>query len=136
MTLNLHKITGGKYRPAMNWRYLNGFLRNFCMDNNKDAGKALGEIEKDANEIYNQVLAPLAEKYYFELPSQPGGTTRKPTVLLLGNHSAGKSAFINYLLGTEIQRTGLAPVDDSFTIISAPASRNCWICSGLLVWIL
>jgi GTPase SAR1 family protein len=41
-----------------------------------------------------------------------------PTVLLLGNHSSGKSSLINYLFGKDIQKTGVAPVDDGFTIIT------------------
>lgn len=52
-----------------------------------------------------------------------------PIVLLLGNHSSGKSTFINYYTGRyasfphrtdltrQIQHTGVAPTDDSFTLI-------------------
>ena len=36
---------------------------------------------------------------------------------MLGNHSSGKSSFINFLLGRKIQATGVAPTDDKFTII-------------------
>ncbi|MEL6767157.1 MAG: dynamin family protein, partial [Pseudomonadota bacterium] len=43
---------------------------------------------------------------------------RPPLVLILGNHSSGKSTFINYLLGTQVQKTGVAPTDDDFTIIT------------------
>ena len=38
-------------------------------------------------------------------------------VLLLGNHSAGKSTFINTLMGESVQATGVAPTDDGFTLI-------------------
>ena len=38
-------------------------------------------------------------------------------VLLLGNHSAGKSTFVNTLLGEKVQTTGVAPTDDGFTLI-------------------
>jgi hypothetical protein len=41
----------------------------------------------------------------------------RPLVLLLGNHSSGKSSFINHLLGRDIQRTGVAPTDDAFTVL-------------------
>lgn len=44
-------------------------------------------------------------------------STRYPMVLLLGNHSSGKSSFINYLVNRRIQSTGVAPTDDNFTII-------------------
>ena len=45
-------------------------------------------------------------------------TTALPFVLLLGNHSSGKSSFVNYVLGRTIQTSGVAPTDDSFTIIA------------------
>lgn len=40
-----------------------------------------------------------------------------PMVLLVGNHSAGKSTFINSLLGVQTQETGVAPTDDGFTVL-------------------
>ena len=40
-----------------------------------------------------------------------------PVVLVLGNHSSGKSSFINYVVGREVQATGVAPTDDGFTVI-------------------
>ena len=39
-------------------------------------------------------------------------------VLILGNYSSGKSTLINDLLGCEVQKTGQAPTDDCFTVIS------------------
>ena len=53
-----------------------------------------------------------------------------PIVFLLGNHSSGKSSFINYVTGQldaafkgiicrKLQHTGVAPTDDSFTVIVA-----------------
>lgn len=51
--------------------------------------------------------------------------TALPFVLLVGNHSSGKSSFINYVLGRRIQTAGVAPTDDSFTIIApGPADRD------------
>lgn len=40
-----------------------------------------------------------------------------PFVLLLGNHSSGKSSFINHLIQRKVQLTGVAPTDDGFTVI-------------------
>jgi hypothetical protein len=40
-----------------------------------------------------------------------------PFVFLLGNHSSGKSSFVNYLLQRKVQTSGVAPTDDSFTVI-------------------
>ena len=48
--------------------------------------------------------------------------TQHPIVLLLGNHSSGKSSFINYLVKRKIQSTGVAPTDDNFTIIGSSDS--------------
>ena len=41
-----------------------------------------------------------------------------PFCLLVGNHSSGKSSFINYLLQRNIQKAGVAPTDDTFTVIA------------------
>jgi GTPase SAR1 family protein len=40
-----------------------------------------------------------------------------PFVFLLGNHSSGKSSFINYVCQRKVQTAGVAPTDDAFTII-------------------
>ena len=45
-------------------------------------------------------------------------STLFPFVLLLGNHSSGKSSFVNYLMDRKIQTAGVAPTDDNFTIIA------------------
>lgn len=42
----------------------------------------------------------------FRYSSYEGYNTLHPFVLLLGNHSSGKSSFINYLLGRKVQATG------------------------------
>lgn len=44
-------------------------------------------------------------------------------VLLVGNHSSGKSSFINYVLKRNIQTAGVAPTDDTFTVI-APGAED------------
>jgi hypothetical protein len=40
-----------------------------------------------------------------------------PFVFLLGNHSSGKSSFVNYICDRKVQTAGVAPTDDQFTII-------------------
>eukprot|EP00518_Triparma_eleuthera_P009756 CAMPEP_0182469386 /NCGR_PEP_ID=MMETSP1319-20130603/17006_1 /TAXON_ID=172717 /ORGANISM="Bolidomonas pacifica, Strain RCC208" /LENGTH=378 /DNA_ID=CAMNT_0024669689 /DNA_START=1 /DNA_END=1134 /DNA_ORIENTATION=+ len=45
-------------------------------------------------------------------------STSLPFVLLVGNHSSGKSSFINHVLGRPVQTAGVAPTDDSFTVIA------------------
>ena len=83
------------------------------------------EIRREADAIYDDVLEPLGKG----LLADVGGKGRRavsgervrtpyPLVFLLGNHSSGKSTFINYLLGRDVQQTGVAPTDDSFTVIA------------------
>lgn len=75
-------------------------------------------------EMVADQLSPVAIYYgYSEVPLE---TTIKwrPQVLLLGNYSSGKSTLINDFLGAEIQRTGQAPTDDSFTIITYDDSAD------------
>jgi len=67
---------------------------------------------------YGDPLDPLAQQFMFRRPPTVGELKRPPQVLLLGNHSSGKSTFVNYLLGTGVQKTGVAPTDDGFTIIT------------------
>lgn len=63
-------------------------------------------------------LTPAAMRYgYSEEPLEVNIKWR-PLVLVLGNYSSGKSAMINELLDADIQATGQAPTDDSFTIIT------------------
>jgi len=76
------------------------------------------QIEGRTREIYEEHLAPIAERFEFEGPPPASETSAPPMVLFLGNHSAGKSSFINHLVGEEVQRTGIAPIDDGFTVIT------------------
>lgn len=69
-------------------------------------------------EYYDDPLAPLAKQFMFRHPPPVGELKRPPQVLMLGNHSSGKSTFVNHLLGIEVQKTGVAPTDDNFTIIT------------------
>ncbi len=74
-------------------------------------------VESDINGIYSE-LAPVAARYGFRMSRDSVTVGRRPTVVFLGNHSSGKSTFINTLLGGEaVQDTGVAPTDDCFTVI-------------------
>ena len=42
---------------------------------------------------------------------------RKVTVMLIGNHSAGKSSFINWYTGDRIQKAGMAVETQGFTFV-------------------
>eukprot|EP01039_Chlorochromonas_danica_P001641 gene1640-1791_t len=72
----------------------------------------IGECKRLTN-----LIRPISDRYYGPMNKASADNTLFPFVLLLGNHSSGKSSFINYLLGRKVQTTGVAPTDDNFTII-------------------
>jgi GTPase SAR1 family protein len=75
-------------------------------------------LRSELLEMVAEHLTPVALHYgYSDAPLE---TTIKwrPQVLLLGNYSSGKSTLINDFLGAKIQKTGQAPTDDSFTVIT------------------
>lgn len=75
------------------------------------------DLEKRVNRLYRR-YQPLAKRYGFVFNRPVVSVGGKPNVVFLGNHSAGKSTFINYLLGeAATQDTGVAPTDDGFTVI-------------------
>src|SRR5687767_7103749 len=69
-------------------------------------------------EIVRARLTPIALKYGYAGSPLEDKIKWKPVVLVLGNYSSGKSTLINELLGLDIQKTGQAPTDDSFTVIT------------------
>lgn len=75
------------------------------------------DVEARVNRLY-KAFAPVAKRYRYSFRRPlltPGGL---PTVVLLGNHSSGKSTIVNDLLGEPpVQDTGVAPTDDAFTVI-------------------
>jgi len=68
--------------------------------------------------LHQKVLAPLNDRCLGPLEKSSHEMLTKPMVFVLGNHSSGKSTFINYVAGRKVQATGVAPTDDGFTIIS------------------
>ncbi|KAG8235413.1 hypothetical protein J437_LFUL015869 [Ladona fulva] len=49
---------------------------------------------------------------------------RKIVVLLIGNHSAGKSSFINWYIEEHVQKTGVAIETKGFTIVTSGKKRD------------
>lgn len=68
--------------------------------------------------IVSDLLTPVALRYGYSAVPLETNIKWRPQVLLLGNYSSGKSTLINEFLGGEVQSTGQAPTDDSFTIIT------------------
>lgn len=75
-------------------------------------------MRADLLEIVETYLSPVAVRYgYSDVPLESNIKWR-PQVLILGNYSSGKSTLINEFLGVDVQKTGQAPTDDSFTVIT------------------
>mmetsp|Transcript_17369 Transcript_17369/g.50515 ORF Transcript_17369/g.50515 Transcript_17369/m.50515 type:complete len:336 (-) Transcript_17369:949-1956(-) len=73
-------------------------------------------LDRCAN-LHSSIM-PLNEKLRGPLARDSDRGTSLPFVFLVGNHSSGKSSFINYVIGRRIQTAGVAPTDDTFTIIA------------------
>ncbi len=67
-------------------------------------------------DIRDKVVRPVADAQRMEL-LPASAISAPPMVLLLGNHSSGKSSLINHLMARKVQRTGVAPTDDGFTVL-------------------
>lgn len=67
--------------------------------------------------LRDRTLKPIADHFGFPLSKRASNSSNVPTVLCLGNHSSGKSSFINHMLGAVVQSTGVAPTDDGFTVL-------------------
>ena len=74
--------------------------------------------EEIAGKAYDR-FENLARRYCCTLSRLTVTRDGKPMMLFLGNHSAGKSTLINWILGdASIQDVGVAPTDDGFTLIA------------------
>ena len=81
-------------------------------------------LRKELLDVVAKDLSPMAQEFgYAEHPLEQKIQWR-PCVLILGNYSSGKSTFINELIGQDVQLTGQAPTDDSFTVISYDADAS------------
>lgn len=74
-------------------------------------------IKNNINRHY-EFLDELAQQFKVKLPPSAAEIHSNPIILCLGNHSSGKSAFINHILGQDIQESSIAPLDDCFTLFS------------------
>lgn len=85
-----------------------------------DEKKLQAELQ---SQVQNKLL-PLFNRYSFDYSDLESVLKWKPIVLVIGNYSSGKSTLINELIGQNLQRTGQAPTDDSFTIITSHGTEN------------
>jgi len=86
---------------------------------NKNFSKAVDNLKK----IYNKIILPVEKKYLFgDFHSPPltnADIVAKPSILVLGQYSVGKTSFIRYILDREFPgcHIGPEPTTDSFMAI-------------------
>ncbi|KAK2829611.1 hypothetical protein Q7C36_017601 [Tachysurus vachellii] len=80
-------------------------------------------ILKDCHQMYTDTASGL-----IAIAESVGVTLLPPrkkiTVMLMGNHSAGKSSFINWYIEEHIQRTGVAIETQGFTFVTSGRKRE------------
>ena len=76
------------------------------------------DIQGHSEQLFQEVIVPLNERMMGPLNHSATQITPMPMVFVLGNHSSGKSSFLNYVIGRDVQTEGLAPTDDGFTVIA------------------
>ncbi|MFP3982590.1 MAG: dynamin family protein [Desulfurivibrionaceae bacterium] len=82
------------------------------------------KLQEELQSQVQEKLSPLFSRYSVDFSGLESVLKWKPIVLMIGNYSSGKSTLINELLGQDIQRTGQAPTDDSFTIITSDSEEE------------
>ncbi|XP_071946294.1 uncharacterized protein [Antedon mediterranea] len=104
---------------------MSGKLKQRSAANSVDAGTR-SINEKILMECYNLYTEPgkglqtIAERLNLRLLVP----RKKITVLLIGNHSAGKSSFINWYIEEHVQRTGVAIETQGFTFVTSGRKRE------------
>ncbi|KAI8489006.1 hypothetical protein Bbelb_332300 [Branchiostoma belcheri] len=80
-------------------------------------------ILRECHSLYTEAekgLVGIAENLSLKLLAP----RKKITVLLIGNHSAGKSTFINWYVEEHVQRTGVAIETQGFTFVTSGKKRE------------
>jgi predicted GTPase len=130
--LRSRKCTLSRYFSHWNWNsssnnkiYSNQSDNEDNNNNNDDVGSTLTlsaqqkiqtEVLESCERLHGSIM-PLNEKIRGPLAKNSNQNTAMPFVFLVGNHSSGKSSFVNYILGRPVQTAGVAPTDDTFTVI-------------------
>lgn len=84
---------------------------------NIENGIQMREIVEEVNQFLSSSIDPIQERFLFNGRPSEAALNDTPMILMLGNHSSGKSSFINHFVGENIQLTGMAPTDEDFTIL-------------------
>eukprot|EP00984_Skeletonema_dohrnii_P025253 scaffold14368_cov214-Skeletonema_dohrnii-CCMP3373.AAC.4 len=92
-------------------------------DNDRNPSPSVQQsILNQCSELHSSIM-PFNTSLQGPLAKNSDKGTSLPFVFLVGNHSSGKSSFINYVLGRSVQTAGVAPTDDCFTVI-APGPKD------------
>ncbi|MFZ5564134.1 MAG: dynamin family protein [Thermodesulfobacteriota bacterium] len=86
------------------------------------AEDAIGSLQAELLEMVEKQMSPVAIKYGYSDSPLESKIKWRPLVLIIGNYSSGKSTLINDFLDADIQATGQAPTDDSFTVLTCDES--------------
>ncbi|MDY6903113.1 MAG: dynamin family protein [Thermodesulfobacteriota bacterium] len=78
----------------------------------------INSLQAELLELVENRLTPAALRYGYSDSPLETNIKWRPLVLIVGNYSSGKSTLINDFLGADIQATGQAPTDDSFTVLT------------------
>ncbi len=108
---------------SWNWSKSSATSTSSAAVNSKDEGAAditpsvQNQIMETCAKLHASIM-PLNQKLIGPLAKNSDKGTSLPFVFLVGNHSSGKSSFINYVLGRDVQTAGVAPTDDTFTVVA------------------
>jgi len=78
----------------------------------------INSLQAELLELVESRLTPAAMRYGYSDSPLETNIKWRPLVLIIGNYSSGKSTLINDFLGADVQATGQAPTDDSFTVLT------------------
>jgi N-terminal EH-domain containing protein len=85
--------------------------------------KADGNVIRELKQLYSTRLLPIEKQYFFSKLHYPeildSELSAKPTVLLIGQYSTGKTSFIRNLLGMDYPEIHIGP-----EVLSDTASHN------------
>mmetsp|Transcript_80989 Transcript_80989/g.203847 ORF Transcript_80989/g.203847 Transcript_80989/m.203847 type:complete len:550 (+) Transcript_80989:75-1724(+) len=118
---------GGLY---VKWRASRGrALRRPYVIKDLAAGESVEDPQAELTRVVSWLQDAIVRPIDARLPGRPFehdllAFPFTPMVVVVGNHSAGKSTFINDLLGLKMQETGVAPTDDGFTVLQRHSKKD------------
>jgi len=103
---------------------MSGKMKNRGNANNIETTTTVNErILKECHSLYTDPengLVTIAETLGLKLLAP----RKKITIMLIGNHSAGKSSFINWYIEEHVQRTGVAIETQGFSFVTSGKRRE------------